>query len=445
MRFSPRIREAIAREHDIDVYSIGLIKAHSLPKTSSGKVQRHVCRQMFLTGTLDQVASWTRNDCTIEDEEPKNGAAMEPRESVAPARSRRAIVQWLTERIAGPLGVSPGQIDTGRPLASFGIGSLQAVSLAGELERWLGRELSPVLIYEHPTIDAIAGYLADEGKPIEAPLRETGTRNRREPIAIIGIGCRFPGASGPDAFWKLLSDGAEGVGPVPLTRWDPNAAEHRAIPDRGGFLENVDRFDAEFFGISPREADLIDPQQRLLLEVSWEALEDAGAAPARLAGTNVGVFVGIATSDYAQLQAMRGDPSDPYRVTGSAASIAANRISYAFDFRGPSLAIDTACSSSLVAVHLACRSLWDGETSLAIAGGVNVILSPQIVENFAKVGFLSADGRCRLSMRGPMVMFGARGPALSCSSRSLWPWPTVIRSTRSFEEARSIRMDERTV
>ena len=236
---------------------------------------------------------------------------------------------------------------------------------------------------------------ADEGKPIEAALRETGTRNRREPIAIIGIGCRFPGASGPDAFWKLLSDGAEGVGPVPLTRWNPNAAEHRAIPDRGGFLENVDRFDAEFFGISPREADLIDPQQRLLLEVSWEALEDAGAVPARLAGTNVGVFVGIATSDYAQLQAMRGDPSDPYRVTGSAASIAANRISYAFDFRGPSLAIDTACSSSLVAVHLACRSLWDGETSLAIAGGVNVILSPQIVENFAKVGFLSADGRCR--------------------------------------------------
>ncbi len=255
--------------------------------------------------------------------------------------------------------------------------------------------LSPVLIYEHPTIDAMAGYLADEGKPVEPALRETDARNRTEPIAIVGIGCRFPGASGPDAFWKLLSDGVEGVGPVPLTRWNPDAAQHRAIPGRGGFLENVDRFDAEFFGISPREADLIDPQQRLLLEVSWEALEDAGAAPARLAGTNVGVFVGIATSDYAQLQAMRGDPSDPYRVTGSAASIAANRISYAFDFRGPSLAIDTACSSSLVAVHLACRSLWDGETSLAIAGGVNVILSPQIVENFARVGFLSPDGRCR--------------------------------------------------
>ena len=124
---------------------------------------------MFLTGSLDQVASWTRNDCTIVDQEPKNSAAMEPRESVAPARSRKAIVQWLTERIAGPLGVSPGQIDTGRPLASFGIGSLQAVSLAGDLERWLGRELSPVLIYEHPTIDAIAGYLSDESKPIRRP------------------------------------------------------------------------------------------------------------------------------------------------------------------------------------------------------------------------------------------------------------------------------------
>ena len=182
---------------------------------------------------------------------------------------------------------------------------------------------------------------------------------------------------------------------MPLTRWNPNAAQHQGIPGRGGFLENVDGFDAEFFGISPREAHLIDPQQRLLLEVSWEALRGRRRRAARLAGTNVGVFVGIATSDYAQIQAMRGDPSDPYRVTGIAASIAANRISYAFDFHGPSLAIDTACSSSLVAVHLACRSLWDGETSLAIAGGVNVILSPQTVENFAKVGFLSADGQCR--------------------------------------------------
>ena len=191
------IREAIAREHDIDVWSIGLIKAHSLPKTSSGKVQRHLCRQTFLTGTLEEAASWTRNDCTIEDEEVQSSAAMEPRESVAPHLSRRAIVQWLTERIAGPLGVSPRQIDTSRPLASFGIGSVQAVSLAGELERWLGRELSPVLIYEHPTIDAIAGYLADEGKPIEKSQCESGARIHREPIAIIGIGCRFPAQAAP--------------------------------------------------------------------------------------------------------------------------------------------------------------------------------------------------------------------------------------------------------
>ncbi len=139
----------------------------------------------------------------------------------------------------------------------------------------------------------------------------------------------------------------------------------------------------------------VDPQHRLLLELAWEALEDGGQAPERLAGAAVGVFIGIATNDYAQLQAKRGGASDGYRITGSAASIAANRISHHFDFRGPSLAIDTACSSSLVAVHLACRSLWDGESELAMAGGVNLILLPEVFASFAKAGFLAPDGRCK--------------------------------------------------
>ena len=193
----------------------------------------------------------------------------------------------------------------------------------------------------------------------------------------------------------MLRDGADGVGPIPASRWDADALRNLDIPRRGGFLESVDQFDADFFGISPREAVFVDPQHRLLLELAWEALEDGGQVPERWAGARVGVFVGIATNDYAQLQAMRGGASDGYRITGCAASIAANRISHYFDFRGPSLAIDTACSSSLVAVHLACRSLRDGESDLAMAGGVNLILLPEVLASFKKAGFLSAEGRCK--------------------------------------------------
>ncbi len=201
---------------------------------------------------------------------------------------------------------------------------------------------------------------------------------------------RAPARSG-----KCCETARDGVGPIPASRWDADALRNLDIPRRGGFLESVDQFDADFFGISPREAVFVDPQHRLLLELAWEALEDGGQAPERWAGAPVGVFVGIATNDYAQLQAMRGGASDGYRITGCAASIAANRISHYFDFRGPSLAIDTACSSSLVAVHLACRSIWDGESDLAMAGGVNLILLPEVLASFKKAGFLSAEGRCK--------------------------------------------------
>ena len=310
--------------------------------------------------------------------------------------SADAIVAWLTERISGPLGIRPDEVDTKKPLAGYGLGSLQAVQLASELEQWLGVKLPPTLAYDYPTIDALAHVLSgatcsqEDGRKVQP-----GRREDREPIAIIGIGCRFPGANGPVGFWRLLRDGVDAVAPIPASRWDDEALRGLDIPRRGGFLAEVDQFDADFFGISPREAVFVDPQHRLLLEVTWEAIEDGGQAPERLAGVPVGVFVGISTNDYAQLQAMRGGASDGYRITGSAASIAANRISHHFDFRGPSLTIDTACSSSLVAVHLACKSLWDGECELAVAGGVNLILVPEVFASFAKAGFLSPDGRCK--------------------------------------------------
>jgi 8-amino-7-oxononanoate synthase len=222
-----------------------------------------------------------------------------------------------------------------------------------------------------------------------------------EPIAIIGIGCRFPSANNPETFWKLLQDGVDAITEVPKSRWnvedfyDPDLTQPDKANTRwGGFLEQIDRFDPQFFGIAPREAISMDPQQRLLLEVAWEALEDAGKIPEQLAGTQTGVFVGIGTHDYS-VMLWQSPVNDPYATTGTGNCIAANRISYLFDFKGPSLAIDTACSSSLVAVHLACQSLWQRESTLALAGGVNVLLLPSVMVGFAKSGLIAADGRCK--------------------------------------------------
>ncbi len=223
-----------------------------------------------------------------------------------------------------------------------------------------------------------------------------------EPIAIIGIGCRFPGAPDPEAFWQLLCDGVDAVTEVPADRWDVNAF-YDPDPDCrgkmntrwGGFLAQVDRFDPQFFGIAPKEAIYMDPQQRLLLELTWEALEHAGQVPEKLTRSQTGVFIGIASNDYYQLLQGGADPLNAYMGTGNALSIAANRISYLFDWRGPSLAIDTACSSSLVATHLACQSLGNGDTNLAVAGGVNLILRPELTLIFSKARMMSPDGRCK--------------------------------------------------
>ncbi len=220
-------------------------------------------------------------------------------------------------------------------------------------------------------------------------------------MAIIGLGLRLPGGAGdPAAFWRLLRDGVDAVSEVPAGRWDLEAvreARPAAPPPHGGFLEDIDRFDAEFFGISPREAASLDPQQRLLLETAWHALEDAGLDSARLAGSDTGVFVGISTQDYARrtLPSAAPDRIDAYSGTGSALSAAAGRLAYFFDFRGPAVATDTACSSSLVAIHQACRALRDGECALALAGGVNAILSPELAINFSRARMLAPDGRCK--------------------------------------------------
>ncbi|HEX2686279.1 MAG TPA: type I polyketide synthase, partial [Kofleriaceae bacterium] len=229
-------------------------------------------------------------------------------------------------------------------------------------------------------------------------------RAHTEPIAIVGIGCRFPGGvHDPASFWRLLSGGVDAIREVPADRWDVEAyydpdpqAAGKIYTKQGGFLDQVDRFDAAFFRIAPREAVHLDPQHRLLLEVAWEALERAGQTRAALDGSSTGVFVGITTSDYAQIIRRGGSAAlDGYVPTGTAFNAAAGRLSYLLGLHGPSMAIDAACASSLVAVHLACQSLHARDCRLALAGGVNLILEPDAHIAMSRARALSPDGRCK--------------------------------------------------
>jgi acyl transferase domain-containing protein len=225
-----------------------------------------------------------------------------------------------------------------------------------------------------------------------------------EPIAVIGMGCRFPGgATSPEAFWDLLEAGRDAIRDVPADRWDKDAffdadpdAPARMSVRNGGFLDDVAGFDPAFFGISPREALTMDPQQRLLMEVSWEALEHAGLSPERLAGSPTGVFFGLCNSDHFHRVLQRGSESiDAYIASGNAHSVASGRVSYFLGLQGPALSIDTACSSSLVALHVACQSLRSGESRTALAGGVNLMCSPETTIALTKAHMLAPDGRCK--------------------------------------------------
>jgi len=424
------IRQAVAQQHEVEIYAMVLIKAGSIPKTSSGKISRYACKQDFLEGSLEVIHEWRRcrgdpmwspnREGNADGDIQKQGRS----HRIAPTNQdvikkesigHEQIQNWLTEKISQSLSIDPASLDIHQPFSHYGLDSKELVGMSGDLETFLGRSFSPILLWQYPTIEALAGYLAGEDcpslqtaggqAPRPSPAGGKGERKlnlSEDPIAVIGMACRFPQANDPEAFWKILSEGVDAITEVPSDRWEKSKFYHSEPATQGkmntkwgGFIDQAGHFDAPFFGISPREATRMDPQQRLLLEVSWQALEDAGLPAAQLAGTPTGIFVGISSSDYSKFQWQ--DPSliDAYAGTGNAHSIAANRLSYFFDFRGPSVAIDTACSSSLVAVHLACQSLKRGETSLALAAGVNLILTPEVNIAFSQARMMSPEGRCK--------------------------------------------------
>jgi myxalamid-type polyketide synthase MxaB len=384
------IRQALSELYDIPVYAVLLLRVATIPKTSSGKIQRSACREQFLAGSLNIVGEWRQDETSSQKQLSKELGA----------HSAKSIQNWLLTKISEKLQIATTQIDVQEPLARYGLDSVTAVSLSGELETWLDRKLSPSLVYDYPSIQALAHYLAGEELPSKMVDR-VQQKTENEPIAIIGIGCRFPGgAKTPETFWQLLRDGIDAIQEVPASRWDVKAYYEPDTPGKinnrwGGFLDEVAAFDPLFFGITPREAESMDPQQRLLLEVSWEALENAGLAAEQLAGSQTGVFIGICSNDYIRLQTAHGTGLDAYAGTGTTQSIAANRLSYQLDLHGPSWAMDTACSSSLVAVHHACQSLRQGESELALVGAVNLILSPELSIIFSAANMLSPDGRCK--------------------------------------------------
>ncbi len=316
--------------------------------------------------------------------------------------------EWLRNWVAEATGQPASAISDDRPMEEFGLSSRDAVALSGEIEDLVGVTLSATIVYQNPTIASLATRII-EGEPDVPEDAEDGAYYRggvpagqSHDIAIVGLATRFPGTGHtPQEMWKLLIEGRDAVTELPEDRWveftaDPYvAAAVEKAATKGGYLDDVQGFDAEFFAMSPLEVQNVDPQQRLALELTWEALEHAHIPANQLKGREVGVFLGSSANDYQLLAVSDPASAHPYALTGTSTAIVANRVSYFYDFRGPSIALDTACSSSLVAVHQAVRSLREGESEIALAGGVNMLLAPPATLGFDEGGVLTADGKIK--------------------------------------------------
>ena len=321
-----------------------------------------------------------------------------------PAGRTELVDDLVRARIAAVLGHEGATaIDPDKALQDLGFDSLTALELRNQLVAATGLALPATLVFDHPSAAALTTHLLAELLGADSPVpAHTAPVATGEPIAIVGMSCRYPGGvASPEDLWRLVSDRVDAVSPFPTDRgWDTDRLYH---PDRdhpttsytrhGGFLHDAGEFDAEFFGMSPREAMATDAQQRLLLETSWEALERAGVDPVSLRGSRTGVFAGVMYGDYTAL--LDRPEFEGFRGNGSAGSIATGRVAYTLGLEGPAVTIDTACSSSLVAMHLAAQALRSGECTLALAGGVTVMATPNTFLEFSRQGGLSPDGRCR--------------------------------------------------
>ena len=323
----------------------------------------------------------------MTDIEPDSQNIPEP-DAAAVARTDMTVAemrQWLRNWVANATGQAADAIDDSVPMVELGLSSRDAVAMASDIEDLTGVTLTATVAFRHPTIESLATVIV-EGEPEvdDADVDADWSRDADvDDIAIVGLATRFPGdMNTPDETWQALLEGRSGITDLPEGRWveflhDPRIAERVAkARTRGGYLKDIKGFDAEFFALSKMEADNIDPQQRMALELTWEALENARIPASALRGKSVGVYIGSSTNDYSFLAMSDPSVAHPYAITGTASSIIANRVSYFYDFRGPSVAVDTACSSSLVAAHQGVAALRTGEADVAIVGGVNALITP---------------------------------------------------------------------
>ncbi|MFJ9843656.1 amino acid adenylation domain-containing protein [Kitasatospora sp. NPDC101155] len=379
-----------------------LVRVTGFPHTLNGKVDRTTLASLPLAELRARFGAAGGHG---------SGASARAGAPARPTDRTEALAAELAGLIGPLAGIAPEELGPHVPFGEAGMNSVGFTALSVELRSAYGIEVYPTVFYSRGTLAALTAYLWDNHAAALSAHFGTGPRESTaapllpaaqapvgpphgEDVAIIGMAGRLPGSADLAEFWAHLLAGHDLVGGAP--------ADRRGLRDRtgpgpllGGFLTDVDRFDAAFFGISPREAELMDPQQRLLLEVVWSAVEDAGYRPSDLAGKRVGVFIGVANSDYLEAQRAEGCPPQGHTGTGAALTMIPNRVSYLLDLRGPSVAVDTACSGSLTAVQQACAALRDGTCDLAIAGGVNLILTPSVYEVLAESRMLSPEGRCR--------------------------------------------------
>ncbi|MBC9909358.1 non-ribosomal peptide synthetase/type I polyketide synthase [Chitinophaga varians] len=399
------VKRTVAARLGLEVKQV--IPVRKIFKTTSGKVRRHLFVEEYIKGAYKEA---------IEEIAVAEKAAAAEEMVVAPpvpaittvnAHTLSRLKEWLEAWLKQHLHTTPAEMQAQRTFAEYGLTSILAVQLAADLEIFLQTPVENTVVFSYPTVQSLATHFA--GMTLALPENKTtspATDAAGNQLAVIGIGCRFPGnVNSPEAMWTLLKSSRDAVGIVPESRWDISAyydkqedAPGKMYTRHGGFIEHADQFDPLFFGISPREAAAMDPQQRLLLEVCREALEHAGIAPASLRGSDSGIFVGMSTDDYQQVIRDNGDVTyyeDVFTGLGVERSIAAGRIAYLLDFHGPALQLDTACSSSLLSVYQAAQSLLRKECSLALAGGVNLMLSPDTTIKLCRMKALSPTGQCK--------------------------------------------------